>query len=168
MLAVASAVPVAWVLQAGPSQTVIESVGWHPLGTGQALALALGAVIPAVILGGIAGRLVWTRRLAIAPVTALAIAWFVGIVALPVVATTLDIPLQAGITCLDACVAELRDGNPFGGMAVYAESLVAAAFAFYLLAVPFALFLVARRARCPAMWVALTSRVVAGWFAGPC
>ena len=153
LFALASAVPVAWVLQAGPSQTVIESVGWHPLGTGQALALALGAVIPAGVLGGIAGGLVWTRRPAIAPVTTLAIAWFVGIVALPVVATTLDIPWRAGITCLDACVATLRDGDPLGGVAVYAESLVAAAFAFYLLAVPFVLFLVARRTRRPAMWV---------------
>ena len=40
LFALASAALVAWVLQTGESQTVIESVGWHPLGTGQALALA--------------------------------------------------------------------------------------------------------------------------------
>jgi hypothetical protein len=152
LLALASAAPVAWVLQAGPSQMVIESVGWHPLGTGQALALALGAVLPAAVVGGAAGGLVWVRRPVLAPVTALAVAWFVGIVALPVVATALDIPLRVGVTCLDACTAKLRDGDPLGGVGAYGESLAAAPFAFYLLAVPAALFVVARRLRHPAIW----------------
>jgi hypothetical protein len=154
LFALASAVPVAWVLQMGPDQFVIEAVGWHPLGTGQALALALGAVIPAGVLGGLFGGLAWMRRPVIAPVTALAVAWFVGIVALPVVATALDIPLRAGIACLDACQAKLRDGDLLRGVAAYGESLLAAPFTFYVLAVPAALFVIARRARQPAIWVA--------------
>jgi len=154
LFALASAALVAWVLQTGESQTVIESVGWHPLGTGQALALALGAVLPAAALGGAAGGRVWARRPVLAPVTALTVAWFVGIVALPVVATALDIPLRAGITCLDACTAKLRDGDPLGGVAAYAESLVVAPFAFYLLVVPVVLFVVAHRLRRAAIWVA--------------
>lgn len=154
LFALASAAPVAWVLQEGPSQMEIQSVGWHPLGTGQALALALGAVLPAGVLGGAAGGLVWARRPVLAPVTALTVAWFVGIVALPVVATGLDIPLRAGVTCLMVCTAHLRDGDPLGGFGAYGESLVGAAFAFYLLAVPVVLFVVAYRLRHPVIWVA--------------
>jgi hypothetical protein len=154
LLALASVAPVALVLQVGPDQMVIESVDWHPLGTNQALALALGAVIPAAVLGGAVGGLVWMRRPVLAPVTALTVAWFSGIVALPVVATALDIPLRVGVTCLDACIAKLRDGNPLGGVTAYAESLVAAPFAFYFLAVPIVLFVVAHRLRLAAIWAA--------------
>ncbi|HUP54292.1 MAG TPA: hypothetical protein VM408_02200, partial [Methylomirabilota bacterium] len=154
VFALASTAPVAWLLQAGPSQAVIESVGWHPLGTGQALALALSAVLPAAFVGGAAGSLVWARRPVVAPVTALAVAWFVGIVALPTAATALDIPLREGVSCLDACTAKLRDGDPLGGVSAYGESLLGAAFAFYLLAVPLVVFAVARRLGHPAMWVA--------------
>lgn len=154
LFALASAVPVAWVLQTGPDQYVIEAVGWHPLGTGQALALSLGAVLPAGILGGIAGGLMWARRPVLAPVTAVTVAWFVGIVALPVVAAALDIPLRAGIACLDACSAKLRDGDPLGGVAVYAESLLVSVIAFYLFLVPVALFLAAHHLRRAAIWAA--------------
>jgi hypothetical protein len=155
LFGLASAAPVAWVLRSGPSQMVIESVGWHPLGTGQALALALGAVLPAAVLGGAAGALVWARRPALGPVTALTVAWFVGIVALPVVATALDIPLRVGVSCLDACTAQLRDGDPLGGAGAYGEALLTAPFAFYLLVVPAAMFVVARHFRHPAIWAVM-------------
>lgn len=154
MLALASAVPVAWVLQSGPDQFGIEAVGWHPLGTGQAFALSLGAVVPAALLGAVIGGLVWRWRPVAAPVVALGVAWFIGIVALPVVATIVRIPLRASIVCLDACKARLSDGDLLAGIAAYGESLLAALFAFYLLAVPLVLFLIARRVRHPALWVA--------------
>ena len=154
LFALASLVPVAVVLQVGPGQTVIQSVGWHPLGSGQTLALALGAVIPAAVLGGAVGGLVWVRRPVLAPVTALTVAWFVGIAALPVVATWLDIPLRAGFDCFLGCTAELRDGHPVGGVTAYAKSLVGIPIIIYLLIVPVGLLLVARRIRQPAVWVA--------------
>lgn len=152
LFALASVGPVAAVLQAGHRQSVIESVGWHPLGTGQALALALGSVLPAAILGGAAGGLVWLRRPVLAPATALTVAWFVGIVALPVAATALDIPLRVGVECVLSCTAHLRDGDPLVGFGAYGAAAVSALFAFYLLAVPVALFVVARRVRHPAVW----------------
>lgn len=153
LLAIASAVPVAIRLQTGPDQSTIESVGWHPLGSGQAFALALGAVLPAATLGGAIGGLVWARRPVLAPVVALTVAWFVGIAALPVVATGLGIPLREAVTCFLPCQAELRDGYPMGGVLAYAESLGWSAFMFYLYAVPVVLFLVAHRARRPIGWM---------------
>ncbi|MEO5884584.1 MAG: hypothetical protein ABIQ58_03610 [Candidatus Limnocylindrales bacterium] len=111
-------------------------------------------MIPAAVLGGAVGGLVWLRRPVLAPVMALTVAWFVGIVALPVVATWLDIPLRAGFACFLGCTAELRDGHPVGGVTAYAESLVGIPLTIYLLIVPGALFLVARRIRQPAVWVA--------------
>jgi hypothetical protein len=154
LFALASVAPVALALQTGLDRMVIESVGWHPLGTGQALALALGAVIPAAVLGGAIGGLVWVRRPVLAPVTAVTVSWFVGIVALPAVATWLDVPLRAGFDCFLSCTAHLRDGQPGGGATAYAESLVGIPIAIYLLIVPVVLFLVARRTRHPAVWVA--------------
>lgn len=154
VLALASAVPVAWALQTGLDRRVIEMVGWHPLGTGQALVLALGSVVPAGLLGGAIGGLVWHRRPTIAPAVALSVAWIAGIVALPFVAAVFDIPLRAGIACIDGCRAALRNDNPFGGLSAYAESFLALPFLFYVLVVPAALFLLARRLRHAAVWVA--------------
>lgn len=154
LLALASVVPVALVLQTGLPQSVIQSVGWHPLGTGQVLALALGAVIPAAVLGGAVGGLVWMRRPVLAPAAALTTAWFTGIVALPVVATWLEIPLRAGLECFLDCSARLRDGDPAGGLSAYAESLLGLPFTIYLLIVPGVLFLAARYSRRPVLWVA--------------
>ena len=154
LFAVASVAPVALALQTGPDQMVIESVGWHPLGTGQALAIALGAVIPAAVLAGAIGGLLWVRRPVLAPVAAVTVAWFVGIVALPVVATWLDVPLRAGIDCFLPCTAQLRDGQPGGGVTAYAKLPVGIPLTIYLLIVPVVLFLVAHRTRQPAVWVA--------------
>jgi hypothetical protein len=154
LFGLASVAPVALYLQAGPDQHVIEAVGWLPLGTGQAFALALGAVIPAAILGGAVGGLVWLRRAALAPVAALTVAWFVGIAALPVIATWFDLPLRAGVDCFVSCTVHLRDGQPGGGVTGYAESLVGLPLTIYLFIVPAVLFLVARRTRQPAVWVA--------------
>src|SRR6266705_7036062 len=121
VLALVSTVPVAWALQAGLDRLTIEMVGWHPLGTGQALVLASGSVIPASLLGGAVGGLVWTRRPTIAPVVALSVAWVVGIVALPLVAAAFEIPLRAGIACVDACRPRLSNDDPLGGIPAYGE-----------------------------------------------
>jgi hypothetical protein len=153
VLALASAVPVAWVLQAAPPALEIEAVGWHPLGTGQAIALAMGAVIPAAVLGGGLGGVVQRRRPVLGVVTALAVAWAVGIVALPIGATILDIPLRAGIHCFDSCVAALRDGDPLAGVEAYGESLVVSVIALPLLAIPAILFVLARVTQRPAVSV---------------
>ena len=75
LLALVAVAPVAWALQAAPSGFIIEAVGWHPLGTGQAVVLALGSVLPAALLGGLAGAAVWPRRRTLAPVVALGVAW---------------------------------------------------------------------------------------------
>jgi hypothetical protein len=147
VLALVSAVPVAWALQAGLDRLAIEMVGWHPLGTEQALVLAFGSVIPAGLLGGTVGGLVWTRRPTIAPVAALSVAWVVGIVALPLVAAAFDIPLQAGIVCADACRPLLSNDDPLGGIPAYGEALLASLVTFPYLAIPAALLLLARRFR---------------------
>jgi hypothetical protein len=112
VLALVSAVPVAWALQAGLDRLTIEMVGSRPLGTEQALVLAFGSVIPASLLGGAVGGLVWTRRPTIAPVVALSVAWVVGIVALPLVAAAFDIPLRSGIACADAFRPRLSNEDP--------------------------------------------------------
>lgn len=154
VLALVSAVPVAWALQIGPSAFTIEMVGWHPLGTEQALVLAFGSVIPAGLLGGAVGGLVWTRRPTIAPVVALSVAWVVGIVALPLVAAAFEIPLRAGIACADACRARLSNDDPLGGLPAYGEALLASLVTFPYLVIPAALLLLARRLRHPALWMA--------------
>ncbi len=154
VLALVSVVPVAWALQAGLDRLTIEMVGWHPLGTEEALVLALGSVLPASLLGGTVGALVWTRRPTIAPVVALGVAWVVGIVALPLVAAALEIPLRAGIVCADACRARLSSDDPLGGIPAYGEALMVSLVAFPFLAIPAALLLLARHLRHPALWIA--------------
>jgi hypothetical protein len=154
VLAVASVVPVAWVLQAGTAELSIEMTGWHPLGTGQALVLAVGALAPAAILGGSIGGLVWRRRPAFGPLVALSIAWFVGIVALPLVASAAAIPLRAGIWCFDACQAALTDAAPLSGLSAYAQAVIASLIFWPLLLIPGALLLVARLVGSRLAWVA--------------
>ena len=153
LLALASVVPVAWSLQAGPSRFIIEEVGWHPLGTGQVVLLALGAVLPAGILGGLAGALVWPRRRTIAPVVALGVAWATGIVALPIVAARFDIPLRTGVACIDACTPRLTDVEPLGGLGAYAETVMTWPFTLPYLVVPLVLLLLARRLRWSVLWI---------------
>jgi hypothetical protein len=153
-LALVSVVPVAWALQIGPDSLILEQLDWHPLGTEQVLLLAVGSVIPAGVLGGAIGGLVWTRRQTVAPVVALSVAWITGIVALPLVAAALDIPLRSGIGCLVGCVAHLRDDNPLGGLAAYGETLMTWPFTIFYLVIPGALLLLARRFRRAALWMA--------------
>jgi hypothetical protein len=153
-LALVSVVPVAWALQIGPDSFILEQVDWHPLGTEQVLLLAVGSVIPAGVLGGAIGGLVWTRRRTIAPVVALSVAWITGIVALPLVAAALDIPLRSGIGCLVGCEVHLRDDNPLGGFPAYGETLMTWPFTIFYLVVPSALLLLARRFRKAALWMA--------------
>ena len=154
LLALASVVPVAWALQAAPSAFVIEAVDWHPLGTGQVLTLALGAVIPAGLLGGLAGALAWGRRRTLAPVAAVAVAWPTGIVSLPIVAAAFDIPLRAGAACVDGCRALLTDAEPFGGFGAYAETTLTWFFTVPYLIVPGLLLLAARRLGWAGLWMA--------------
>ena len=64
------------------------------------------------------------------------------------------IPLRRDSDCFLSCTAHLRDGQPGVGVSAYAESLVGIPLTIYLLIVPVVLFLVARRTRRPAVWVA--------------
>jgi hypothetical protein len=153
LLALACVVPVAWALQAGPSAFAIEQVGWHPLGTGEVILLAFGSVAPAGVLGGIGGALVWSRRRTMAPVVALSIAWATGIVALPIVAASSDIPLRTGLACVDACRPLLTDADPLGGVGAYAETVLTWPLTFPIMVVPAVLLLLARRFRRPALWI---------------
>jgi hypothetical protein len=152
-LALISVVPVAWALQTGLDRSTIEMVGWHPLGTEQALVLAFGSVIPASLLGGAVGGPVWTRRPTIAPFVALSVAWVVGIVALPLVAAAFEIPLRAGIVCADGCRPSLSNLDPLGGLPAYGEAVIVSLVAFPFLAIAAALLVLARRFRHPALWI---------------
>jgi hypothetical protein len=154
VLGAAAVIPVAWILGEGTSRFRIEEVGWHPLGTRQVLLLALGSVLSASLVGGAAGAIAWRRRRTLAPVVAITAAWFVGIVALPVAAALFDVPLRAGVVCLDACEALLADTNPLGGVAAYGQALLGTLVVFPLLTIPIALGIAARRLRRRALWIA--------------
>jgi len=154
LLGLVSIVPVAWALQASPGSHAMEEVGWRPLGTEQALRLAIGSVVPASLLGGAIGALLWRLRPTVAPAIALGVAWTTGLVALPLVAAAAAIPLREGVYCIDACFALLRDDDPLSGLAVNGQFLLAFIFSIPFLVVPAGIFLIARAYRHRAFWMA--------------
>jgi hypothetical protein len=152
VLALFSAVPVAWSFLVRPPDSVLRNAGyvqgpidWQPMAPLAAFALALAVVIPAAVVGGMAGGLVWRWRRFAGSSVALATAWATGILILPIAAAVLGLHLRTGIVCLAGCDTLLRDDHPFGGPYAYANFL-AGTFAFvWSLVLPVLVFLVVVR-----------------------
>jgi hypothetical protein len=135
MLALLSVVPVAWSLMISPTPAVLRNSGfvqgpidWQPIAPLAALALALTVVVSSAAVVGFLGGLVWRWRRFAGAAAALASAWAVGIVALPMAAAALGVHLRTGIVCVMGCEVMLHDDRPFAGPIAYGEFLAATIF----------------------------------------
>jgi hypothetical protein len=173
ILGLISVVPVAWSLQIAPDPLTLANDGWvappidwRPMGTVAALQLALLSVVPAAILGGSIGGLIWRGYNVIGAFAALTIAWATGITVLPWAASVLGIPLRTGIVCITGCTAYLRDDQPLSGAMAYG-SLLSSSLVFLIFWLPTLAFAVlARRWGSLMLGVigaVMTHAVVHGW-----
>ena len=138
-----SIVPVAWWLRQPPAYWELEPSGWHEITVVQAVVLAIAAVFPAALAGGLlAGRLV-RRHPAVAAFVAMTVSWWIGIGVLPSAAGVLGIPYTGGFFCIDGCSTFLDYQEPFLGFAAYPLSLIWTAVLWPYLAVPLVLGIVA-------------------------
>jgi hypothetical protein len=151
VLALVSAVPVAWSLEMSPPAWMLLNEGfvagpidWRPAGPVAALVLAAFTVIPAALLsswiGGRVGRRHQTWGLAVTLWTA----WATGVVVLPVAAAALGVHLRTGIACAMGCEANLRDDVFLSGVAAYGMLVVVSTSLFVFLVIPLGLLVLAR------------------------
>jgi hypothetical protein len=134
MLALLSIAPVAASFNLAPPADLIANkrfasppIDWQPIDIVHALVLAMVAVLVAALVGGIAGGFTWRRSPIWAGIVALATAWAAALGVLPVVAAVVGIHLRTGIVCIFGCEALLREDQPFGGLAAYAEFILGTA-----------------------------------------
>jgi hypothetical protein len=120
-------VPIVAIALVGGSNTACLCSGDGPgsLDWASAVAIALVAVLAAGIIGGsIGGRFV--RR---APlwglIIAVAVAWPVAIITLPVLPTILGVTFNTAYVCIDACSPQISAGEPLSGLTAYGQSLEA-------------------------------------------
>ncbi len=152
LLACLAVLPVAWALTLEPSASAQRNAGWvqgpidwTPMSPLAAVALAIAVVIPAAVVGGLAGGLVWRWRRFAGAAVALVVAWAVAVLTVPIAAAALGIHLRAGIICFFGCQALLRDDQPLGGAIAYAYFLVATVAFSWSWVVPALLLLVVGR-----------------------
>jgi hypothetical protein len=126
-LALVSSPVVAWSLTLPPEDWRIGESGWVPVDGASAMLLALAAVIPAALVGGLLGGLVRSRWLVLGAFVAVWVSWAIGIMMLPVAASTLGVTLRIGVFCLDACTATLRDGGLDASVEAYGTTLLGGA-----------------------------------------
>ena len=150
-LALLSAVPIAWSLQLQPDLALLANDGWtappidwRPLSPIDALVLALAVVVPSALIAGWVGGVAGRRYAAAGVLTAITVAWALGIVLLPITAAILHLPLRAGIVCTFGCEAMLRDDQPLSGISAYGQLVAGGLIADALLAVPGIVFALAR------------------------
>lgn len=131
LLAVVSVPLVAWSFNLSPAQAALSNSGsaqgpidWSPMPPMAALALAVAVVMPSAAVGGLLGGVVWRWRRFAGAAIALATAWAMAIVTLPVAAAALGVHLRTGIVCVFECETLLRDDRPFGGLLGYAYFLL--------------------------------------------
>ena len=122
-MALLSIVPVAWSLQLPPREGW-QRVGWEPIDWPDALVLAACASLVAALAGGALGGLVRVHHRVTGALIALAIAWPVGIIVLPLAADAFGVWLRTGIQCIDRCQEYLSDAEPWGGPGTYATGAV--------------------------------------------
>jgi hypothetical protein len=134
VLALLSIVPVAVSFGVPPSREMIANerwaappIDWQLIEPLHGLVLATVTTLVAAVVGGLAGGLAWRRGPIWGGVAALAGAWATAITVLPLVAAGLGVHLRTGIICLFGCQASLRDDQPFGGPAAYAEFVLGTA-----------------------------------------
>ena len=134
-LGILAIVPVAVSFNLEPPAQLIANeqfqsppIDWTPMGLWQALALATITTGAAALVGGSAGAFAATRGAVRGGVVALVTAWATAIGVLPLAAGALGIHLRTGIVCVFGCEALLRDDQPLGGPAAYAEFLLGTAF----------------------------------------
>lgn len=94
-----------------------------PLDPGQAMPIALLAVLAAGLVGGGVGGAVVRRSPVAGLVLAVLTAWAVAIATLPILPTLWGEPFAAGFMCIDGCSAEIRGGEPLSGIVAYAQSV---------------------------------------------
>lgn len=154
LLALGSIPLVAWSLQLVPPAWVLANEGWvtapiewRPMGWAAAIILAACAALPAALLAGYAGGLIWRLNRTAGLFTTLTLAWLTGIVMLPIAASVLDIPLRTGISCFFGCEANLRDDQPQSGAIAYAQLVLGSIPFLPGLLVPGVVLVIARRLR---------------------
>ena len=135
--------PVAWWLRQAPA-AIGEPTGWQELTVVQALVLAIAAVFPAALAGGLLASRLVRRHPAVAAFVAMTISWWIGIGMLPLAAGVLGIPYTSGYFCIDdGCTAFLDYQEPWLGFTAYPISLIWTVALWPYLAVPLVIGIVA-------------------------
>ncbi len=125
-LSLLSAPIVAWALTIEPGP--LNSHGWEQPALGQAVVVALVAVVMAGLVGGGIGGLVVREHPTTGALVAIALAWPVALSTLPIIATVVGARVQQAYICREsACGFAIDYANPLSGVGAYALSVAMSA-----------------------------------------